>query len=144
MTTIAYRAGIMAADTCVTDRCCRVGTIAKIWRRDDGALAGMSGAADDMAVFRKWFLDGADAPYPAIIHDSEGILVLPGGQVLGYFKSGIGIEIEADFFAIGSGFKAALGAMHAGADAAEAVRIAALLDVDTALPLTIIRLGEPA
>lgn len=141
MTTIAYRAGILAADTCVTDRYCRVGQATKIWRGDDGAVAGMAGRLDDMCAFRDWFLGGQVKPYPAISEDSEGIVVTPDGQVRAFYRSGAGAEMTAEFHAIGSGFKAALGAMHAGADAAEAVRIAALLDVDTALPLTIIRLG---
>lgn len=139
MTTIAYRDGVMAADSCATDNGYCVGTIAKIWRRADGAVAGMAGGADDMVVFRDWFLGWMHGTYPIIAHDSEGIVAFAGGPVLGYFKSGVGVAIEAPFYAIGSGFKAALGAMHAGAGAAEAVRIAALLDVYTALPMTILR-----
>jgi hypothetical protein len=70
--------------------------------------------------------------------DSEGILIHPDGKVEWIGYGGKRFEMVAPFFALGSGFRIALGALHAGASAKRAVEIAAAIDECTRGPITTI------
>jgi hypothetical protein len=133
VTTIAYRDGILAADSMAYGGkyCASPGLKWKIWRLDNGDRLGVSsnmvGAGEAMRDFLNGKLDRALVPT-----DVRAILVNADGQVFiandGVLFSG---PIDTEFCAIGSGADFALGAMQHGADAVEAIRCAIAHDQHT-------------
>lgn len=146
MTTIAYRDGKMACDSCWSlDG--MVDTLAtKIVRLSSGALLGQAGAADGRALVA--MLDEVDhseelptcEELSGIKSESLALLVLPNGQV---FKIGtnkesdeIGIwEVSERVAAIGSGTSIARTAMYCGKSAREAVEIGCVFDMNSRGPV---------
>lgn len=145
MTTIAYKAGIIAADsreTCedesagvTTNRC------EKLFRKRVGKRDVVIATAGDSysgMLFVDWYGTGKDAPASLLALDSDqdfDVLILDRGKVLVANHLCRSIEVIDPFCAIGSGRKAALAAMHCGRSAREAVRIACLLDPYSAPPI---------
>lgn len=145
MTTIAYRNGVMAADTrAYSGGNAPLGRKVKIRRLDDGTLVGASSSTPGMGeLILDWYADGADKENtPTIDADSwfELLAVKPTGQAWftksQFFLSG---PLEADYFVIGSGAEYAKGAMGMGAEAEEAVVVAAIFDPYTEGPFTVLR-----
>ena len=141
MTTIAYRAGVLAADTGMTVGGSRLGSIVKIARREDGALAGAAGNAWYSAAFLAWFLGGASgAPPEAKLDQSNidrGVIFLADGTIE-VFEPGGSFKLTAPYFAFGAGRPEALGAMHAGASAVGAVQAAIEHDEHTFGDITVL------
>lgn len=144
MTTIAYRDGIMAADSrAYSGNRFPVGEKTKIRLLDDGTLIGVSSTVpgEGEAVIQ-WFAAGADPKDgPSASPKHTLLAVRPGGEVFfaddSYFISG---PLKAEFFAIGSGGEYAQGAMAMGASAEQAVRIACRLDPWSAEPVMVLEL----
>ena len=140
MTTIAFKNGVMAADTAVTRGDNHAGIAYKIRSRADGAVAGASGALPDAIKFLDWFELNDGSPIEGLGADFEALVAYPDGQVTEYSGStSLGNYVGRPCpgfgtLAIGSGWKAAAGAMAAGATAVEAVMIAAQIDVHTCGP----------
>jgi ATP-dependent HslUV protease subunit HslV len=149
MTTIAYRDGILAADSRATfqseeggARCVRC---RKIYRKKTKAgievLIGTAGESSSGLLFVDWY--GSDRKPPIKFLDGDAdflcLVVTPSG-VLEYDKWCRGEEVEEEFAAIGSGAKAALGALYAGASAEEAVRIACKIDPYSSEPIYVEKL----
>jgi hypothetical protein len=137
LTTIAYRDGILAADSLVTSDGIRTSTIVKLARREkDGTLFGACGRASLIRAAREWFLRGEPPEDRIKIKDNEAqfIIVRPNNDVETWDESGSSDD-AAPFHALGSGRDIALGAMAAGASAIEAVRIAAKFDTGTGGPI---------
>jgi ATP-dependent protease HslVU (ClpYQ) peptidase subunit len=141
VTTIVYRDGVLAADTRVSfsdwikpERLC------KIERLPGGRLFA---AAGDHAIWGKllrWFRDPhGERPE---IPDCDALVVLPDGTVEYYCGAGFRL-IQGPFVAIGSGSPVALGALYAGADAEQAVRIAMRVDPYTGGEVDVARLPDP-
>lgn len=138
MTTIAYRNGIMAADTrAYSGGSVPIGQKNKIHRLDDGSLVGVSSTEPGMAeAFAAWLNDGANPEEAAFAGDRlknlSALHITPEGQVFFYCEnitpSG---PLYSRFFAIGSGEQYALGALSSGATAEAAVKVAGLHDVWT-------------
>lgn len=129
MTTIAYRDGVLAADTQVNSgNGCRAGTIAKIGQTKDGCLWAFSGNAQMMAACVGWTEERKDDPPK----DIEGVFVLiaPDGTYREWWGSGW-LQVNDPQPAWGSGERIARGAMFAGADAETAVRAAIALDPES-------------
>lgn len=149
MTTIAYRDGVMACDSCWTYG----GTVdvlsTKITRLSSGALLGQSGQNDARSVVA--LLDRVKTPaqmptYEALLERRVlflGLLVLPKGRMFKvatthvpttmwddeFDSDDVGIwELSGQFAAVGSGDSLALGAMAAGKSARDAVAIACRFD----------------
>lgn len=145
MTTIAFRDGVMAADTrAYTGGRPPIGRKVKIQRLDDGTLIGCSSTTPGQgeAVIR-WFAAGAD-PHNTPPGEAKTTLlaVKPNGEV--YFASdsyNLSGPLSGDYFAIGSGDSYALGAMAMGASAERAVEVACDLDVWSEGPITTLVLG---
>jgi hypothetical protein len=143
MTTITYRAGVMAADSrAYAGYNAPLGQKTKIRRLDDGTLIGCSSVQPGMGeAVLEWYGRGAkieDAPKGEAKFTL--LAVKPDGAA--YFASdsfNLSGPIRAEFFAIGSGEGAAHGAMHAGATAERAVEIACLVDVWSGLPVITLR-----
>lgn len=126
MTTIVYRDGVLAADTRMIAGTAIIGSIAKIVRRDDGALCGGAGHASVVQAFQRWFLDGEEGD-PPVEDETKMFVISPKGNVEMFEVDGT-IEWRAPYFAMGSGKEFALGAMYAGASAEEAVKAAMKFD----------------
>jgi len=139
MTTIAYRDGVLAADSRVTygeDAGARVHFCRKLFRRKVGegrkaheVIIATAGESSPGMVFVDWY--GSGKPTPAMFEhlgpDFVCLVLTPKG-LFEYDAYCRGEPIEEPFYAIGSGAKAALAAMHCGRSAVEAVRIAARID----------------
>jgi len=139
MTTIAYRDGILAADSRVTygeDGGARVHTCKKLFRKTVtqgkktfDVIIATAGESSPGMVFVDWY--GTNKPIPDLFLHLGGdftCLVLTPSGLFEYDVYCRGEEITEDFYAVGSGAKAALAAMHCGKTALEAVRIAARID----------------
>lgn len=139
MTTIAYRDGILAADSRVTygeEGSARIHTCKKLFRKKvtqgkksfDVIIATAGESAPGM-LFVDWY--GTGKPIPDTFLHLGGdflCLVLTPSGLFEFDVYCRGEEVNDDFYAIGSGAKAALGALWCGKSAVEAVRIASRID----------------
>ncbi|SFI84433.1 hypothetical protein [Albimonas pacifica] len=141
MTTIAYRDGVMVADTGCWDGDTYVGEVVKAIRTSAGALVGVSGSAADAGRVFAWAEGGADGPLE-IKNGTEALLVSPEGAISFIETEGRPVPIKTEFAATGSGTTIAIGAMAAGASAERAVEIAAQRDAHTRGPFTVLRLAR--
>jgi ATP-dependent protease HslVU (ClpYQ) peptidase subunit len=142
VTTIAYRNGVMAGDSLVTSDDTRFGRVRKVFRLANGALVGVSGdAAKAMRLARA--LEEAQGrltdDIAALTRKCDGIYVYPQGTVW-VLECGGMFECHNDFVASGTGMTAALAAMTMGAGARKAVEVACALDVNSGLPVDVVRL----
>ena len=133
MTTIAYRGGVMAGDGRETS--CEKGEstfvirddCVKVFRLPDGRLFGGSRTSEDIARLHDALLEsckaGANDRWPSPkLEDINAICVDTDGAIRVY--EGRRWElVELPYYAVGSGARAALPAMDAGADAVGAVLI---------------------
>ena len=146
MTTIAYRAGIIAADSRETWESdvggVSVGSCEKLFRKRVGkrdVVIGTAGGSYLGMVFVDWY--GSNGEVPVILRDAHldedfDVLILDRGKVYTANHLCRPIEVIDSFIAIGSGRKAALAAMHCGRSAREAVAVACKIDPFSALPIT--------
>lgn len=133
MTTIAYRNGILAADTAtfIHEGNTRVpeGSGRKIVRLSDGSCVAGSGIKREISEFARWCETGNNPEKRPSFDLSTVIRVWPDGRGEVYDGKYDERDISGcEFYAIGSGSAAALGAMYAGASASEAVQIAMKID----------------
>jgi hypothetical protein len=137
MTTVVYRDGVMAGDTAVFDRGVYCGQVTKIFKSPAGSLAAVAGCLGDSVAMKEWVEErhALGAPPEFGDDDSEGLLVEPDGSVFWIGPKQKRIKVDGPFHAIGSGFRIAIGALHAGADAVRAVEIAADVDNHTRRPI---------
>ncbi|WP_315782340.1 hypothetical protein [Bradyrhizobium sp. SZCCHNPS1003] len=142
MTTIAYKNGVMVADTRIIKGSTITGQITKIVRRDDGALCGGSGNLNWVQAFHRWFLDGEEGEPPELGDYDCGLIARKDSAEVEMFETGGSFRFEPNWVAIGSGKEYAYGAMCAGADADEAVEIACIYDPGSAGPRTVLRHDE--
>lgn len=127
MTTIAYRDGILAADSRGTcSGWIQPGKETKLFRLQDGRAAGVTGTWAIAVRLLKWIESDRSTDQPE--GDARIVAV---GRKIEVFEDGHSYIETAKFMAWGSGMPPALGALHAGASAVEAVRIAALVDTLT-------------
>jgi hypothetical protein len=144
ITTIAYKNGFLAADTASNLQGVITPGRTKIARRSDGVLVGTAGQCAFGDAFRSWVLKNQIGAPPKIPDDSGAFIILPDGTVRIWDPSeGAGsFTIHPPFYARGSGREFALGAMHAGATAEEAVRAAIALDPATNGEIMVLSHGE--
>lgn len=131
MTTIAYRDGIMAADSgCFNDGLYE-GEVDKIWMLPAVGMLGCCGEYGAILKVVEWLMKGGEpARKPRLSRESAfaGLLVKLDGEVMHYQLGLRPLRIAADFHAIGSGREIAIGAMATGASAVRAVEIACHYD----------------
>lgn len=141
MTTIAYRDGVLAADTALSYGSMLRGAT-KITRCSDGVLAGAAGNAGYNTLFLQWAERGrhGEPPVAQRVDDGldRGVLFYPDGVVEIYEANGV-YRCRPPYYAFGSGKSEALGAMFAGADAEMAVRAAIEHDPGTGGDITVLR-----
>lgn len=140
MTTIVYRAGLMAADSrAYQGDKWPIGFKQKIKRLADGRLAGVSSSTPGLGeLVLAWVEAGMDTEKtPDVGNDwFDCLIVDPEGQ--GYFARSnffFAGPLQAEWFAVGSGAEVAKGALLMGATAEEAVGIAAQVDPYTGGPI---------
>lgn len=139
MTTIAYRNGVLAADSAVTWGDVFLGTAQKLFRGPTNGVLGFSGDLSLSAWAQEWAEEhDFDRTFLKKEWDtrSDGaiIWVKPDLTIWAVFD-GATVQITAPFAAIGSGRDLALGAMAAGADAVGAISIACGLDTKSKHPV---------
>lgn len=135
MTTIAYRDGVIAADTGVMCGGSKVSHTRKIARNKWGALAGAAGSAGYCHAFLKWFLDGNEmVNAPEAKRDDKGtdmaMIIKRNGEVECFDPHGRYPE-KAAYHVLGSGMPEAMGCMWKGGSAQDAVRAAMAHDNGT-------------
>lgn len=144
MTTIAYRDGILAADSRTSIQTEAGGSrffkCEKLYRVLRGGVLNIVGLAGESAsglVFLDWYQSGdKETPEKLITGEADfTALVLNRSGLFEFDKWCRGEKILGRFYAVGSGAKAALGALHMGANARTAVRIACKVDPYSAGPI---------
>ncbi|MCK4500988.1 hypothetical protein KAU11_10865 [Candidatus Babeliales bacterium] len=128
MSTIAFKDGILAADTQASQGDTLCGVVSKLFAIDGWRL-GLTGNSYDLAEMHKFtpetMFDKID------LDDKTEVLAINQNGCVIYFCKKKVLEVKADFYAAGSGFKLALGAMAVGASAEEAVLAASKFDLWT-------------
>lgn len=158
MTTIAYRNGVIAADSRTTLETegggARMFLCEKLFRKtvtlngeQQEVIIATAGESSPGMVFVDWYGSGKDAPVDTFLTGEADFtcLVLQRDGLWEFDAYCHGIKILDEFYSVGSGAKAALAAMHMGASAAKAVEIACRIDHYSGPPVTTMRLsnGKP-
>lgn len=128
MTTIAFDGKTLAADTQATGQYLLQRPARKV--RSHGAVAwAVAGYEANIETFSDWIKNGRPEQKPQLAGaDDFCALVIEEGHCVSYQTGGL-VRLKAGTpAAIGSGAEIAMGAMMAGADARQAVRIAIKLD----------------
>lgn len=130
MTTIAYRDGVLAADSGVWH-----GDAVNMWARKvvkgyDGVLYGLTGNAAEAGAYIAWVSNGyaGDEPKARPLDKDDAssfvVVIAEAGQPI-KIKTAYGIETyDAPYISIGGGAQACYGAMFAGANAETAIQAA--------------------
>ena len=146
MTTIAYKDGVLAADSLVTCGNSRDGSMVKIAKRGP-VLAAAAGAIGGCSAFLDWFRGGmlGDAPVsPDGPHNWTGVLFTPDDRVL-VLENGCWTATRQAEVTMGSGAEFAQGALSMGADPVRAVKVAIMHDTQSGGEITVLRRdGLPA
>lgn len=132
MTTIAYKDGVLAADSMVSDEDIKHIGLPKLFRIPGGRV-GFAGTYVHTGAFVRWLEAGRPADALPPVGDTCALVVWDQGEYAGqlwYYDDSLEALVWplSGPFAFGSGAAAALGAMYAGADAATAVEIATRID----------------
>ncbi|WP_374387103.1 hypothetical protein [Brevundimonas sp.] len=140
MTTIAYRDGVLAADTLATWGDSRDGRISKIVKRGP-ILACAGGAVAGGQRFLDWVRTGMQGDPPeSTTGDGEwyGYIITPDDQFCLWGPRGWE-RCRGETLTLGSGSEYAKGAMSMGADAVRAVEVAILHDTKSGGPIEVLR-----
>lgn len=142
MTTIVIRDNILAADTQISLEEESFKTYqTKIKDLKDGSIIASRGSCAGADLFEFWKSATKkewDEEYPGLVfadiiqpeHEFESVMVTPDGKYTYYSFYGVPTDItDREFFATGSGAKAAYAAMEMGATAIQAVKIAMKYDL---------------
>lgn len=141
MTTIVANREKIVADSKVTDdRHDRHYMAPKIVEHK-GDLIACAGDNDNIELFLKWYKSRRKRPKIKPGTDFDA-LVIRNGRLYVYDNAFACDEVRNEFWAIGSGAEAALGALHAGADLERAVEIACRVDNSSGLPIQVMKANE--
>ena len=145
MTIIAFKDGILAADSAFVQEDMMFGTAEKIWRRGDGTLVGGHGDAGYCEQFRQWVMDGEEGDAPETPENQEGyscgLIVRPNGKLEIHTPRGA-LPFSGAYYAMGSGSALAIGAMAFGATAEEATQVAIDHCCWCGGPITVLEAGK--
>lgn len=149
MTTIAFDGHILAVDRASTSGSvifpCVLSKVAVY--NDEFLIAGFGCAAAWRMLVKWWVAEGAGNSgwYPPPPHWDQGhyglVVLSRKGEFYSVDKDGCRLD-EPTPHSEGSGCYVAIGALHAGANAVEAVRIACKLDVNTRGPIDYVIVGS--
>jgi hypothetical protein len=134
--------GLMAADTLVTEQDLKSYRTVKIFRCEDGSIAGAAGLGTAGLAFLEWAIAGRKRLISAAkLTGLDGALILqPDGKILRFDSHPKPDVVIGDFAAVGCGRDVALGARHAGASAEGCVRAAIDLVTHCGGEVTVIHL----
>lgn len=126
MTVIAYRDGIMCADTARWDGDVISGYVEKIKVLPDGSLFACAGSVDEIELVTAWAMGGFyDASKPKLEDNFGALMVTPDGKIIKFWKRLIRVpSLRSDWEIEGSHDEFLSGALTSGATAAEAVKAA--------------------
>lgn len=136
MTTICYKANILAFDSKISGSGVNFGTGIKGIKTAKFLLAA-SGACEDCDAWLDWMkATGGDLNAKKDYGldkecDIDAIAIDKKGRIRWYSNKCYPYTVDGPFHALGSGYAFAMGAMAFGASAAEAVRVAAKFDAAT-------------
>lgn len=133
---------VMLSDSLLSGKDTKLGSVTKILRCKDGALAGAAGDSQACWQFLKWAEEGRVGDWPDIDEkeDLEGLVLTPEGEILIYWGKHPEPLMD-DYTCIGAGAREGMAAMRAGATLTRAVEIAC--ELSTACDLPIQRLELP-
>lgn len=149
MTTIAYKNGILATDSCWASGDFIESRNVKFIKLKNGIICAGSGANDDRHIINIFSKIKNPRNVPNVKEllefchqDTKHLIVYPNKDIwildIKYSENEKWANfypIKNDFIAIGSGAHFAVGAMAAGKSAIEAVEIACTLDINSCLPV---------
>lgn len=141
MTAIAYRDGILAADSLITQDGNRCGFAKKIAQGPSGLLGATAGSLGDNALFLSWVEKDCEGDSPPFGDNFDALIVFPDRRTVYVARTGVFCEFDAPFCALGSGSAVCLGAMEAGAGAQQAVEAAVKHEIGCGGPVEVLRLG---
>jgi ATP-dependent protease HslVU (ClpYQ) peptidase subunit len=96
-------------------------------------LVGFAGTSGSIIQVMHFFADPVNFKPPRV-RDLQGLVLTEKGQIFSFFADYTNwLEVNEPFGVIGTGGSFALGAMHAGCDPYEAVKIAAAHDAYTGM-----------
>jgi hypothetical protein len=153
ITTIAVRGGLIASDSqstaCSEAGGARLFKCIKLYRKFEGTakevILGTAGESFSSLLFCDWFGEGKKPPDRFLTGGADfTVIALTRDGLFEFDRWCRGEQILDDFYAIGSGAKAALGAMHMGATAEQAVEIACRIDPYSRPPVTVMSLSKLA
>lgn len=153
MTTIAYRDGILAADSLVSGEMVRWGSTTKLAKAPCGWIGAACGDAGAASEFMWWVESQSIEPFmPPFFSapefkspvDVDGLLIDGSGKIWCWAGRPRFFHLDADFTAIGSGSKIAMGAMAMGATAEQSVAVAAQFDVYTGGKIETLSIRSPS
>lgn len=135
MTTIAYKDGILAADSQLTvGKNIKMDSDPKIYTLPNGVILAPAGDSDKITAASKFF---SQPDWEDKIDEAPNFkkgfeaLVVSKGRIYYCFNNCIVTPMCHRFFALGSGWQIANAAMHSGLSAEEAVKFASELDIYT-------------
>lgn len=133
MTVIAWDGRILASDKQVTMNGTKFSTT-KLNYLGNGEYAAATGNRNDCLAMMEWYKDGANRdkfPQLGKGDDSYSLLLVIRNDLSSVFyeNSPFAVNVEDKIIAFGCGRDLALGAMAAGANAFEAVKIACKFDI---------------
>lgn len=149
MTTIAYKNGVLAGDRrAVANGWIMPGTLTKVFKGEaDGVefLLGLVGYPEEAMVVVNTLLQNGQPPESFELSDGCRVIMIRGhSSDITVFegKATFTLKMTGDFFAFGSGGPVALGALHAGASAKQAVVIASVYDGNTGSDVDTVQFGK--
>jgi hypothetical protein len=138
MTCIAFRDGIMAADSLGNDDGigkCRLQKLHRKRVKGKEHLIGVCGFFEAAMLFVDWYGGSDTAMFDRLSRlstdDDFGVLIWTGKKLFNCNRLMRLTEVEEDFYAIGSGAGYAMTAMECGKSARQAVQMAARRDIST-------------
>lgn len=141
MTTIAFRDGVLAADTATLNGYTLLTNAVDKIVRHHGCLCGGAGRAVYLGEFQRWFLAGEFGSRPEADEDDAAIIVRPSGLIHRFEKGGW-IELHPKYYSLGSGRDHAYGAFYMGATAEQAVCAAIAHEPGTGGNVTVLGLAD--
>lgn len=123
MTIIVYKDGVVAADDLIWDDQVISGRMQKIRARSDGAILIGCGNVAGIQYFFRQAEKGRPGKATGEGINYSGAIIYSDGRVEEYDQTGLQVELSCDYYCTGAGRDIARGAVDAGADPAEAVRI---------------------
>lgn len=127
MTIIAYRKGVMASDGRIhnsEDGAITNDTAIKIVKNAYGWIGGAAGDWPECIRFQEWIKKGCRGRFKPRSEGFCALLVSPKGVLTFIDEGGSKEVLDMEFWAIGSGWQFAIGAMEMHADAETAVMVA--------------------